>query len=120
MITKANRWLLPDGVDEILPPRAGQLETLCRDILDLYRTWGYDLIKTPLIEFLDSLHIVPSVELQLSTFTIVDQLSGKTMGVRADVSSQAARIDAHVLQHAGPTRLCYADSVLRTRPKGQL
>lgn len=120
MITKANRWLLPDGVDEILPPRAGQLETLRREILDLYRTWGYDLIKTPLIEFLDSLHIVPSAELQLSTFTIVDQLSGKTMGVRADVSSQAARIDAHVLQHEGPARLCYADSVLRTRPKGQL
>lgn len=120
MITKANRWLLPDGVDEILPPRADQLETLRREILDLYRSWGYDLIKTPLIEFLDSLHIVPSVELQLSTFTIVDQLSGKSMGVRADVSSQAARIDAHVLQHEGPTRLCYADSVLRTRPQGQL
>jgi ATP phosphoribosyltransferase regulatory subunit len=120
MITKANRWLLPDGVDEILPPRADQLETLRREILDLYRTWGYDLIKTPLIEFLDSLHIVPGIELQLSTFTLVDQLSGKSMGIRADISSQAARIDAHVLQQDGPTRLCYADSVLRTRPQGQL
>ncbi len=120
MNNKANRWLLPDGVDEILPPRANQLETLRRDILDLYRTRGYDLIKTPLIEFLDSLLIVPSHELQLSTFKIVDQLSGRSMGVRADISSQAARIDAHVLQQSGPTRLCYADSVLLTRPKGQL
>jgi ATP phosphoribosyltransferase regulatory subunit len=120
MTTKANRWLLPDGVDEILPPRANQLEILRRDVLDLYRTWGYDLIKTPLIEFLDSLLIVPSQELQLSTFNIVDQLSGKSMGVRADISSQAARIDAHVLQQQGPTRLCYADSVLRTRPRGHL
>ena len=121
MTIKANRWLLPDGVDEILPPRANQLETLRREILDLYNTWGYDLIKTPLIEFLDSLLVVPSHELQLSTFNIVDQLSGKNMGVRADISTQAARIDAHVLQQAaGPTRLCYADSVLITRPKGQL
>jgi ATP phosphoribosyltransferase regulatory subunit len=120
MNNKANRWLLPDGVDEILPPRANQLETLRREILDLYRTRGYDLIKTPLIEFLDSLLIVPSHELQLSTFKIVDQLSGRSMGVRADISSQAARIDAHVLQQQGPTRLCYADSVLLTRPKGQL
>lgn len=120
MNNKANRWLLPDGVDEILPPRANQLETLRREILDLYRTRGYDLIKTPLIEFLDSLLIVPSHELQLSTFKIVDQLSGRSMGVRADISSQAARIDAHVLQQEGPTRLCYADSVLLTRPKGQL
>lgn len=120
MITKANRWQLPDGVDEVLPPRADQLETLRRDVLDLYRSWGYDLIKTPLIEFLDSLHIAPSHELQLSTFTLIDQLSGRAMGVRADITSQAARIDAHVLQQEGPTRLCYVDSVLRTRPKGQL
>ncbi|MGV3590444.1 MAG: ATP phosphoribosyltransferase regulatory subunit, partial [Gammaproteobacteria bacterium] len=120
MNTKANRWLLPDGVDEILPPRANQLETLRRNILDLYRSRGYDLIKTPLIEFLDSLLIVPSHELQLRTCKIVDQLSGRSMGVRADISSQAARIDAHVLQQDGPVRLCYADSVLLARPKGQL
>jgi ATP phosphoribosyltransferase regulatory subunit len=119
MTTKANRWLLPDGVTEILPPQANQLESLRRELLDLYSTWGYDLILTPLIEFLDSLLIVPSHELQLSTFVIVDQLSGKSMGVRADISSQAARIDAHVLKQEGPTRLCYADSVLRTRPQGQ-
>lgn len=120
MTPKANRWQLPDGVDEVLPPRALQLETLCREILELYGTWGYTLIKTPLIEFIESLHIMPSQELQLSTFTLVDQLSGRNMGVRSDITSQAARIDAHVLQHKGPTRLCYADTVLRTRPKGQL
>ena len=120
MTPKANRWQLPDGVDEVLPPRALQLETLSREILDLFASFGYDLIKTPLIEFLDSLHIVPSPELQLSTFTLVDQLSGRNMGVRSDITSQVARIDAHVLQNDHPTRLCYADTVLRTRPKGQL
>jgi ATP phosphoribosyltransferase regulatory subunit len=120
MTFKANRWQLPEGVDEILPPRAQQLELLSREVLDLYRSWGYDLIKTPLIEFLESLHIVPSQELLLNTFTLVDQLSGRSMGVRSDITSQAARIDAHVLQREAPTRLCYADTVLRTRPQGQL
>lgn len=120
MTNNANRWLLPDGVDEILPPRASQLESLRRELLDLYRSWGYELIKTPLIEFLDSLLIAPSHDLDLSTFKIVDQLSGKTMGVRADISSQAARVDAHLLQQDGPVRLCYADSALRTRPVGPL
>ncbi len=120
MTPKANRWQLPDGVDEVLPPRALQLETLSREILDLFGSFGYDLIKTPLIEFLESLHIVPSPELQLSTFTLVDQLSGRSMGVRSDITSQVARIDAHVLKNEHPTRLCYADTVLRTRPNGQL
>ena len=120
MTTKAKRWLLPDGVDEILPPRAWQLETLRREILQLYRSWGYELIKTPLIEFLDSLLIAPSHELQLSTFKMVDQISGRSMGVRADISSQAARIDAHVLQRDVPARYCYADSVLKTLPQGPL
>jgi ATP phosphoribosyltransferase regulatory subunit len=115
-MSEANRWLLPDGVDEILPPLAHNLETLRRDILDLYRSWGYELVITPLIEFLDSLTIVPSEDLQLETVKVVDQLSGRHMGVRADITSQAARIDAHVLQKNGPNRLCYADSVLRARP----
>jgi len=119
-MTKVNRWLLPDGVDEILPPQANQLETLRRDILDLYSTWGYELVMTPLIEFLDSLLILPSNELQLQTFKIVDQLTGRGMGVRADITSQVARIDSHVLQREAPTRLCYADSVLHTLPKSLL
>jgi ATP phosphoribosyltransferase regulatory subunit len=120
MTSKANRWQLPDGVDEVLPPRALQLETLSREILDLFGSFGYELIKTPLIEFIESLHIVPSPELQLSTFTLVDQLSGRSMGVRTDITSQVARIDAHVLQNDHPTRLCYADTVLRTLPNGHL
>lgn len=120
MTTKAKRWLLPDGVDEILPPRAWQLETLRREILQLYYSWGYELIKTPLIEFLESLLLAPSHELELSTFKMVDQLSGRSMGIRADISSQAARIDAHVLQQDIPARYCYADSVLKTRPQGPL
>ncbi len=119
-MTKANRWLLPDGVDEILPPEANNLELLRRDILDLYRSWGYELVITPLIEFLDSLTIVPGEDLQLETFKVVDQLSGRTMGVRADITSQVARIDAHVMQTNTPNRLCYADSVLRTKPSSML
>ncbi len=115
-MTNVNRWLLPDGVDEILPPKAHKLESLRRDILDLYRSWGYELVITPLIEFVDSLNVVPSEELQLETFNVVDQISGRTMGIRADITSQVARIDAHVLQQEGPNRLCYAGSVLRTRP----
>lgn len=119
-MTKANRWLLPDGVDEILPPQASQLESLRRELLDLYSTWGYELVMTPLIEFLDSLLIVPSTELQLQTFKIVDQLTGRGMGVRADITSQVARIDSHVLHRDAPTRLCYADNVLHTLPKSLL
>ena len=119
-MTKANRWLLPDGVDEILPPQANNLETLRREILDLYRSRGYELVITPLIEFLDSLSIVPGEDLQLQTFKVVDQLSGRTMGIRADITSQAARIDAHVMQTDTPNRLCYADSILRTKPSAML
>lgn len=116
MMTDADRWLLPDGVDEILPPEADKLERLRREILDLYRSWGYELIVPPLIEFLDSLLIVPSTKLQLRTFKIVDQLTGRSMGVRADITSQVARIDAHGMKREGPNRLCYADSVLHTKP----
>ncbi|MBN4075447.1 ATP phosphoribosyltransferase regulatory subunit, partial [Gammaproteobacteria bacterium AH-315-E17] len=119
-MTKTNRWLLPDGVDEILPPQANNLETLRRDILNLYRSWGYELVITPLIEFLDSLSIVPGEDLQLETFKVVDQLSGRTMGIRADITSQVARIDAHVMKKNAPNRLCYADSVLRTKPSVML
>ncbi len=119
-MSKANRWLLPDGVDEILPPQANNLETLRREILDLYRSWGYELVITPIIEFLDSLSIVPGEDLQLETFKVIDQLSGRTMGIRADITSQVARIDAHVIQKNTPNRLCYADSVLRTKPSTML
>ncbi|SUZ55443.1 uncharacterized protein METZ01_LOCUS8297 [marine metagenome] len=117
-MTSAKRWLLPDGVEEILPAEAHKLETLRRQLLDLYESWGYQLVITPLIEYLDSLLVGSSSDLDLDTFKITDQLSGRTMGIRADITPQAARIDAHCLNREGPVRLCYADNVLHTRPRG--
>lgn len=117
-MTRADRWLLPDGVEEVLPREAHRLETLRRKILDLYSSWGYELVITPLIEFLDSLLVGSSHDLDLQTFKITDQLSGRMMGIRADITPQVARIDAHNLNREGPVRLCYADNVLHTRPRG--
>lgn len=117
-MTTAKRWLLPDGVEEILPAEAYRLESLRRDLLDLYESWGYELVITPLIEYLDSLLVGSSQDLDLHTFKITDQLSGRMMGIRADITPQAARIDAHCLNRQGPVRLCYADSVLHTKPRG--
>lgn len=117
-MTSAKRWLLPDGVEEILPAEAHRLESLRREILDLYQSWGYQLVIPPLIEFLDSLLVGTSHDLDIHTFKITDQLSGRMMGIRADITPQAARIDAHCLNHEGPVRLSYADSVLHTKPRG--
>ena len=100
-----DRWLLPDGVEEILPVEAMKLETLRRRLLDLYDSWGYDLVITPLIEYLDSLLVGSSHDLDLLTFKITDQLSGRMMGIRADITPQVARIDAHSLHRNGPVRL---------------
>lgn len=119
-MTSAKRWLLPDGVEEILPDEASKLEFLRRQLLDLYESWGYQLVITPLIEFLDSLLVGSSHDLDLHTFKLTDQLSGRMMGIRADITPQAARIDAHCLNREGPVRLCYADSVLHTKPRGLL
>lgn len=119
-MTSAKRWLLPDGVEEILPLEASKLELLRRQLLDLYESWGYQLVITPLIEFIDSLLVGSSHDLDLHTFKITDQLSGRMMGVRADITPQAARIDAHCLNREGPVRLCYADNVLHTKPRGLL
>lgn len=119
-MTSAKRWLLPDGVEEILPAEAHRLESLRRELLDLYQSWGYQLVITPLIEFLDSLLVGSSQDLDLHTFKITDQLSGRMMGIRADITPQAARIDAHCLNQEGPVRLCYADNVLHTKPRGLL
>ncbi len=119
-MTSAKRWLLPDGVEEILPLEASKLEHLRRQILDLYESWGYQLVVTPLIEYLDSLLVGSSHDLDLHTFKITDQLSGRMMGIRADITPQAARIDAHCMNRDGPVRLCYADSVLHTKPRGLL
>ena len=82
-MSSAKRWLLPDGVEEILPEEARKLESLRREILDLYRGWGYELVITPLIEFLDSLLVGSSHDLDLHTFKLIDQLSGQLMGIRA-------------------------------------
>jgi ATP phosphoribosyltransferase regulatory subunit len=113
-----DRWLLPEGIEEILPPAAGRLERLRRNLLDLYQSWGYELVVPPLIEFLESLLTGAGDDLELQTFKLTDQLSGRMMGVRADMTPQVARIDAHLLKRDAPVRLCYMGTVLRTRADG--
>lgn len=112
------RWLLPEGIEESLPADAARIERLRRTLLDLYRSWGYELVMTPLIEYLDSLLTGTGSELDLETFKLTDQLNGRLMGVRADITPQVARIDAHRLRRDVPVRLCYLARVLRTRPEG--
>jgi len=110
------RWLLPEGIEEIMPPEARQLESLRRLVLDLFVSWGYEPVMPPLIEYLEALLTGVGKELDLQTFKLTDQLSGHTMGLRADITPQAARIDAHYLKRKGPARLCYIGPALRTRP----
>lgn len=119
-MSKIDRWLLPDGIDEILPNRALKVERLRRRLLDTCHAWGYDLVIPPLAEYTDSLLSGSGSDLDLMTFKITDQLSGRMMGVRADITPQVARMDAHSLQRQSPNRLCYAGQVLYTRPKGPL
>jgi len=109
------QWLLPEGMDELLPPQALRLEWFCRRLLDLYFSWGYQLVMPPLIEYLDSLLTGVGSDLELQTFKLTDQLSGHLLGVRADITPQAARIDAHKLQIQAPNRLCYLGTVLHAR-----
>ena len=114
-----NRWLLPEGISDLLPDAAQDLEGLRRALLDTYRRHGFALVLPPLVEYLDSLLIGSGGDLDLKTFKLVDQLSGQSLGVRADITPQVSRIDAHLLQQRDINRLCYAASVLRTRPSGQ-
>lgn len=111
----ADRWLLPDGVEEILPPEAAHLEAVRRRLLDLFEVWGYELVITPMVEFLESLLTGTGRDLDLKTFKVTDQQSGRLMGVRADITPQVARIDAHSLRHEGTSRLCYAGTVLHAK-----
>lgn len=119
-MTIADRWLLPDGVEELLPKDAAKVEHLRRQLLDLYRSWGYELVIPPLLEYTESLLVGLGSDIDLQTFRVTDQLTGRMMGLRADITPQAARIDAHSLGRDGVTRLCYAGSVLHTRPKSPL
>ena len=108
-------WLLPEGVDEALPAEAARLESARRALIDLYQSWGYQLVMPPLIEYLESLH-TGSEDLDVQTFKLTDQLNGRMMGVRADMTPQVARIDAHRMKSDRPNRLCYLGTVLKTRP----
>lgn len=119
-MTYADRWLLPDGVEEILPAEAKAIDTLRRRLLDLYSTWGYDMVIPPLLEYTDSLLIGLGRDVDLLTFKVTDQLSGRTLGIRADITPQTARMDAHSFHRAGANRLCYAGHVVHTRPKNPL
>jgi ATP phosphoribosyltransferase regulatory subunit len=116
----SDRWLLPDGVDELLPPEAWRVEQMRRSILDIYASYGYELVSPPLIEYLESLLTGTGDTLDLQTFKVTDQLTGRLMGVRSDITPQVARIDSHMLKTNGVSRLCYADTVLHTRPAHML
>ena len=111
-----NKWLLPEGIEEVLPPRATQLDALCRRILDQFAGWGYELVMPPFIEYLDTLFTGTDEDLELQTFKVIDQLNGKLMGIRADTTPQVARIEVHNLKRNGPSRLCYIGTVLHTIP----
>ena len=110
-------WQLPQAVEEVLPEQASAMEALRRDLLDLYRSWGYELVFPPLLEYSDSLLTGLGADLDLLTFKLTDQLTGRTLGIRADITPQVARIDAHSYLKEGVSRLCYAGTTLHTRPK---
>ncbi len=110
-------WRLPRGVDELLPPRAWALEGLRRKVLDVFVRWGYDYVDPPVIEYLDALLVGSGEDLDLQTLKVVDQVSGRQLGVRADMTSQAIRIDAHSRTTDGVQRLCYAGPVVFANPQ---
>jgi len=115
---ESDRWLLPAGIEECLPGEAARLERARRALLDLFASWGYELVVPPLIEYLESLLTGTGPDVDLQTFKLIDQLTGRLMGVRADMTPQVARIDAHHLRRDAPVRLCYLGTVLHTRPDG--
>jgi ATP phosphoribosyltransferase regulatory subunit len=113
----SSAWLLPEHIADVLPAEARRIEELRRSLLDMARGYGFELVMPPLLEHLDALLTGTGRELDLRTFKLVDQLSGRTLGVRADSTTQVARIDAHLLNRAGVTRLCYCGPVLHARPQ---
>ena len=112
---RADRWLLPDGIEEVLPPEARQIEGLRRHLLDLLDHWGYDMVIPPALEYLDSLLTGTGKDLDLRTFKVTDQLSGRMMGLSADTTPQVARIDAHSLAPEGVSRLAYCRTVFHAK-----
>ena len=111
-------WLLPENIADVLPAEARRIEELRRAMLDVFRSYGYELVMPPLLEYMDSLLTGAGQDLDMLTFKLIDQMSGRTIGIRADITTQVARIDAHLLNRTAVTRLCYAASVLHTRPIG--
>lgn len=111
-------WLLPENIADVLPSEARKTEELRRRLLDHFRRYGYELVMPPMLEYVDSLMPFTDQDMDLRMFKLVDQLSGRTMGLRADMTTQVARIDAHLLNRLSVTRLCYAGSVLHARPSG--
>ena len=118
MESRTERWLLPEGMDELVPPESLRLENTRRALLDLFSRWGYEVVTPPFIEYLQSLLTGTGEDLELHTFKLIDQLTGRMMGIRADMTPQVARIDARRLRREGPSRLCYAGTVLHTLPEG--
>ena len=114
----SSAWLLPEHIADVLPAQARRIEDLRRDLLDGARSYGFELVMPPLLEHIESLLSGAGRELDLKTFKLIDQLSGRTIGVRADTTPQVARIDAHLLNRQGVARLCYCGPVLHTRPAG--
>ncbi|MFP5399563.1 MAG: ATP phosphoribosyltransferase regulatory subunit [Gammaproteobacteria bacterium] len=114
----SSAWLLPEHIADVLPAQARRIEDMRRHLLDLARGYGFELVMPPLLEHLESLLSGTGHALDLRTFKLIDQLSGRTLGVRADTTPQVARIDAHLLNRQGVARLCYCGPVLHTRPSG--
>jgi len=115
-MSKQDAWLLPQGIEELLPAAAKRLDDLHRKLIDQMNGWGYELVMTPFVDYMESLLIGSGNDLKLQTFRLTDQVSGRQMGIRADMTPQVARMDAHQLRRETPTRLCYIGTVLHTLP----
>jgi len=114
-MVKKNNWMLPEGIEALLPNDAASLEKMRRELLDLFQSWGYQYVIPPMVEFRETLLTGTGSELALQTFNLTDQISGKALGVRADMTPQVARMASHHLYNGVPTRLCYLGSILQAR-----